>query len=399
MSDFTLGYLARLATWGIAAALVQGGLVWLSWRIWDRRTRHAPARVRYGLLGGHVTALLILPALTVLVLHVSLAGMGSEIARSAPPGPLSAPLIGAPMVIALAWLAGVATLVCRLGVQLRTLGRLAVSPSPDVLAQAVRNLAGVQAPTVRVADVPSPMVVGAIRPRLVAPRGLEARLTCDERDAVLLHELAHVERNDFAWNIVLRIGLALVWFNPFAWRLYRELAEEREAACDALAVSRGASPIVLARALVRLAEAAPARPGLAMLLSSRSALTTRVHRLLTPPAPLKGGTLAVVAVTTLCLAGPVLGWGARIDRTMADVYVASAFGPVVRIQARDPAGVFALKIRQGRVIEASVQNETLAPSRVLQVGERVTLLSSRARALSLRVSPHGAVTWDARRKG
>lgn len=399
MSDFTLGYLARLAAWGIAAALAQGGLIWLSWRIWDRRTRQVSARVRYGLLTGHIAALLILPVLTIFVLHAGLAGMGHEISRSVPARPLSQPLIGAPMLIALAWLAGVIVMLGRLGGQLWRLDRLAVARPPRALSDAVHDLSHGRGPAVHVADVPGPMIVGLTRSRLIAPRGLDTRLSADERDAVLLHELAHVARSDFAWNLVLRAGLALVWFNPFAWRLYRDLADEREAACDALAVARGASPIALARALVRLAEAAPPRAGLAMLLSSQGALTTRVHRLLTPPAPATGGTLAVVAMTALCLAGPLLGWVGRSDPAMADVYVASAFGPVVRIQARDPAGAFALKIRQGRVIEASVQNETLAPSRVVQVGERVTLLSARAQALSLHVSPHGVVTWQARSKG
>jgi len=395
VTDFTLGYLARLASWGIAAALVQGGLIWLSWKVWDRRTRHLSARLRYNLLSGHIAVLLALPVLTVLVLHAGFAGMGPEISRSKPPQPLAAPLIGAPVIVALAWLVGIVAMLWRLCVQLRALDRLVLARPPLSLMRVVRGLRGSKL-AVRVADVSSPFVIGATRPVLIAPRGLEACLSPAERDAVLLHELAHVERRDFGWNLVLRVGLALVWFNPFAWRLYRSLAEEREAACDALAVARGASPIALARALVRLAETAPGAPQVAMLLSAQGALTSRIHRLLEPAPAAKGGALAVIAVTALCLVGPVLGAVGQVDRTMADVYVASAFGPVVRIQARDPAGPFALKIRQGRVIEASVQG---APSRVVQVGQSVTLLGTRAPSLSLHVSPHGVVTWEARRKG
>jgi Zn-dependent protease with chaperone function len=395
VTDFTFSYLARLASWGIAAALVQGGLIWLSWKVWDRRTRHLSARVRYNLLSGHIAALLLLPVLAVLVLHAGFAGMGPEISRSKPPQPLATPLIGAPVIIAVAWLAGIGAMLWRLSAQLRGLDRLALARPPLSLTRVVRGLWGRKL-AVRVADVSSPFVIGATRPVLIAPRGLEARLAPAERDAVLLHELAHVERRDFAWNIVLRVGLALIWFNPFAWRLYRSLAQEREAACDALAVARGASPVALARALVRLAETASGTPQVAMLLSAQGALTSRVHRLLEPTPAASGGALAVVAVTALCFAGPMLGGVGRIDRAMADVYVASAFGPVVRIQARDPAGPFALKIRQGRVIEASIQG---APSRVVQVGQSVTLLGTRAPSLSLHVSPHGVVTWEARQKG
>ena len=39
MTAFTLAYLARLELWGLAAAAIQGGLVMLSWRGWDRCSR------------------------------------------------------------------------------------------------------------------------------------------------------------------------------------------------------------------------------------------------------------------------------------------------------------------------------------------------------------------------
>ena len=74
-----------------------------------------------------------------------------------------------------------------------------------------------------------------------------------ERTAVLLHELAHAARHDFAVNLLQRLILVPLWFQPMAWSLYRHAwpANARLVA-TLLAIRHGASAPALARALVRL---------------------------------------------------------------------------------------------------------------------------------------------------
>jgi len=222
---------------------------------------------------------------------------------------------------------------------------------------------------------------------------------------VLLHELAHLRRGDLRWNLLQRLVLALLWFHPAAWSLQAGLARERERCCDALAVRHGASRAALARALVKLAEAAmstPARgmPRLALAVSSGGGLVERVHTLAAPEAPAGAAPArrwlaAALATSVACLLALAAGRAATADASLGDFYMASAFGPTLDIQAHDAAGPFALRVRQGRVLAASVRDR---PVGVRQEGSRVTLTdAAQAPLLVLTVTPQGRVQWQSRR--
>ncbi len=84
------------------------------------------------------------------------------------------------------------------------------------------------------ADVP--MVVGWLRPLIVLPETLVGAADSKTIDAVILHELAHVRRGDYAWNLVLRLVQVLYWPHPVAWLLGRVIGGVREQACDELCI-------------------------------------------------------------------------------------------------------------------------------------------------------------------
>ena len=412
MSGFTLACLARLGGWGVLAIALQGVLVLLSWHAWQRAVPHAALRHRLACM--HLAALLVLPVLTLAVAQAALVD-----AAQAPPqhvpialqATVSGGVQGAvALVIVAAWSLGVLAMLLRLAREARALVRLrdASAPAPWRLRAALRRsvrrgLVDV-APVVRVAAVASPQVAGWWRPWLLVPPGLAARLAPAELDAVLLHELAHLRRGDLRWNLLQRLTLALLWFHPVAWRLQAQLARERERCCDALAVRHGASPGALARALVKLAQAATpaaghAVPGL-VLAVSQGALVERVRALVEPPARPEAAmarrrVVVALALSAACLLALAAGRAAAVDPTLGDLYMASAFGPTLDIQARDAAGPFALRVRQGRVLEASVRDR---PVGVRQEGSRVTLTdAAQAPLLVLTVLPQGRVQWESRR--
>ena len=219
-----------------------------------------------------------------------------------------------------------------------------------------------------------------------------------ELEAVIAHELAHVARRDYGWNLVQRAALALLWVHPAAWFLYGEVRREREMRCDALAARGRACD--LARGLVRLAEARSS-PALAQA-SNGSALAARLERLAT--APRSHGrhrlSIATMAATTLALltVGVV---GARLaDPALAGTYLASAFGPVLKFDAHDPLGSFQVSERQGRVIGIAIERTPAPRSAIVQAGNRVTVIGPGGRAaLSLIVDPRGAIEWTPRAPG
>ena len=131
-----------------------------------------------------------------------------------------------------------------------------------------------------------PSATGLLRRTILLPN--EAlRWTHEQRRLVLLHELGHFHRGDLWTHALGRLACALHWFNPFAWFLQRQLAIEREYACDALVVARGATPGDYATLLYEMATAAQHRPRIAAafltMASPRTGkLEARIQRILAP---------------------------------------------------------------------------------------------------------------------
>jgi beta-lactamase regulating signal transducer with metallopeptidase domain len=407
---FTAAYLARLELWGLAAMGLQGGLVALSWLAWERATAGAAPASRHRLACMHLAALAGLPLLTVAILHASVASMGLTPPHGSPAAELPAQLAGYRaalwfgLPLATAWLAGVATMLLRLVGDAGHFSRLRCRPAPAAWTEAVYRLArerlGSVRPRVRVAEVATPQVFGLWRPVLLVPPDFAARLDVEEREAVLLHELAHLERGDFGWNLLQRLVLALLWFHPVAWMLYRRVSCERELCCDALAVRHGASATGLARALVSLAES-PARLVAGLPVAAQGHLAERVHGLLGARrhevSPLRWRAAAAV-LSACCLLALGAGRLGRADPSLADLCHASAFGSTLWVYAHDGAGSFALQIRHGRVIGASVERQPLPPERIRQEGDRVALLDpGLTPILALTVTPQDRIEWTARR--
>lgn len=407
MDAATLAYVFELLAFAVGATLLQGSLLWLSWRGASRLIPAARPGLRYRVAALHFALLAALPVLAIASLHLWFATMGGEISREKPalelpPPTVNAAYLGLLASVAMAWWFGAGAHALKLCGEVARLAATPLQAAPAALLAAVDRLqagSGMRGRVEpRIAAVAGPQVVGYRRAILMVPADFMGRLPAAQRDAVLLHELAHARRQDFAWNLLQRLGLALVWFHPAAWALYRGLAFEREAACDAMAVAQGAAPKTLAQGLLRLAETRDMGT-VAMASSGGAALSRRLHRLLSPePAPSLPGRVAIAGAVlgvlgaALALAAPGLN-AAR----MQDRYIASGFGPTVVVNARDPAGSFALRIRQGRVVQASIERQSVPSERILQRGDSVVLLGSNRRpAVSLRVFPNGRIRWNAR---
>jgi Zn-dependent protease with chaperone function len=131
--------------------------------------------------------------------------------------------------------------------------------APAAWAERVRLLAGeleirqtvklVESGLVRV-----PMVLGQLRPMIFIPLGLINHLPAGEMEAVLLHELAHVRRNDYLVNFLQQIAECLFFFNPGLLWVSSFLREERENCCDDIAIARTRDRVGFVRALVRFKE-------------------------------------------------------------------------------------------------------------------------------------------------
>jgi beta-lactamase regulating signal transducer with metallopeptidase domain len=128
----------------------------------------------------------------------------------------------------------------------------------------------------------SPFTFGVIHNIIVVPVSAWANLPPAQLEAVLLHELAHIRRHDYFFNLVQTVIDTLLFFHPAAWWMSRHVRELREQCCDDQVLRCGAAPVDYASALLALEENRTAGAPLAMALSGAAEarpLTARIARL------------------------------------------------------------------------------------------------------------------------
>ena len=137
------------------------------------------------------------------------------------------------------YLTGVGLLGLRLAWGRWTLGRL-VRQSAEVKDPAWRALLrecearmGVTRSVrlLRSLDRNMPMAFGVRTPTVLIP-AIADTWTEDRRRAVLLHELAHIDRSDCLTQLIAELTCAAYWMHPGVWFAARRLRVEREIACD-----------------------------------------------------------------------------------------------------------------------------------------------------------------------
>jgi beta-lactamase regulating signal transducer with metallopeptidase domain len=162
--------------------------------------------------------------------------------------------------------------------------------------------------------IAGPVTVGALRSLVLLPLTAATSLSPDELEVVLAHELAHVRRADFLWNLLQTLVETLFFFHPAVWWIGARIRHERELCCDDLALKVCPNPMVYAHALFHLEEQRSRQLQLAMALDghqSSQTLRMRIARILGEPAswsanrPLRPFSLAAACAALIVLLLPV----------------------------------------------------------------------------------------------
>ena len=109
-------------------------------------------------------------------------------------------------------------------------------------------------------DVLIPLTWGFMKPVVLIPEGHES-WTNEQCSSALVHELSHVKRLDFLVMLFVRVSLAVFWFNPLSWAVFRRLKREQEEACDEWVLRTGIKPSTYAANLLFFKTTAGLRPG------------------------------------------------------------------------------------------------------------------------------------------
>ena len=132
------------------------------------------------------------------------------------------------------------------------------------------------------AMVRTPVVVGHLKPMILFPMGVINKLAPEEVEAILAHELAHVLRHDYIFNLFQSIVEALFYYHPAVWFMSNQIRNERESACDDIAINLINSKMNYAKALVTIQEMAyyPMNVALGFAGQRKNQFVMRMHRIL-----------------------------------------------------------------------------------------------------------------------
>lgn len=133
---------------------------------------------------------------------------------------------------------------------------------------------------------PLAFTYGFRRPIIVLSWWMVSHLDARELEAVLMHELTHVARQDALVLWVAQLLRDAFFYLPTSWLAYRQLQQEKELACDELAALQTHRPLALAGALTKVwletldHAAFPGTSIVQSLLVAKVSIQERIERLL-----------------------------------------------------------------------------------------------------------------------
>lgn len=140
-----------------------------------------------------------------------------------------------------------------------------------------------------------PTVIGWLKPVILMPVSVITRLPADQLEMVIAHELGHVRRYDYVFNLLQIVIETLFFYHPAIRWMSQQVRQEREHCCDDLVVSCCNQPVTYARALANI-ESLRGPENAVALAATGGDLVHRVRRIVQRELPSNHGGFAQVAL-------------------------------------------------------------------------------------------------------
>jgi beta-lactamase regulating signal transducer with metallopeptidase domain len=125
-----------------------------------------------------------------------------------------------------------------------------------------------------------PATIGFIKPVILIPFASVNNLSGSQLEAIILHELSHIKRNDYVINLIISIIETILFFNPFISLLSNAIKRERENCCDDFVLQYQYDPHTYASALLSLEKSRLTNVKLAIgAVSGKKQLLSRIKRI------------------------------------------------------------------------------------------------------------------------
>jgi beta-lactamase regulating signal transducer with metallopeptidase domain len=103
-------------------------------------------------------------------------------------------------------------------------------------------------------NIHSPMTFGFWKPIILLPVALVNKLSLEQTESLVIHELTHIKNSDYLLNWLLVTTEAIYFFNPFVKIVAHKIKLEREKNCDWQVLQFDYHPISYAETLLQTAR-------------------------------------------------------------------------------------------------------------------------------------------------
>jgi bla regulator protein blaR1 len=242
----------------------------------------------------------LLPATS--VTHLALASAIEQVAQPFPAGELLGPAPSAAhappshwlvLVLLAVWACGSLVVLARFA-----LGWLRVHAAMRS-AQSIDLAAGI--PVFLSSAKIEPGIFGIFRPVLLLPEGILERLSPEQVQAIIAHEMEHVRRRDNLTFVLHMIVEAIFWFHPAVWWIGARLIEERERACDEVVLQADVELQTYAESILNVCKFYVESPAACVSGITGADLKRRVAQIMSGHFGKKLGLGKKVILGTVCL--------------------------------------------------------------------------------------------------
>jgi bla regulator protein BlaR1 len=207
-----------------------------------------------------------------------------------------------------------------------------------------------------------PGVFGVFRPVLLLPESIFERLTPAQLHAVIAHELCHVRHRD---NLIAAVHMfveTVFWFHPLVWWIGKQMAQERERACDEEVLRLGCEPRVYAEGILNVCKLYVESPLVCMSGITGSNLKKRITAIM-------GNRVGV----RLSFAKKVALAGAAMAALAAPVIFGMVNAPGIEVQSSSLAQSAPPATPKFEVVSVKpCKADTASPGRIGGLGIRAT---------------------------
>lgn len=212
-----------------------------------------------------------------------------------------------------------------------------------------------------------PLTIGHLKPIIIFPLAIINNLDAAQVESILLHELAHIKRHDYLFNIVQTVMETLLCFNPFSWLIAKAIRNEREYCCDDMVTGNIDNNYSYAQALYLIAQQNSYAASLTMASSGESKypLLNRIKRLnhMKTDHQLPKQHLAIIV--TIIIISLLLAWAvpqytlAKNNKSTKSKTVVSHISKTNTLSVKQPVNNSVAYLKHWDIVPASVIADTL----------------------------------------